>query len=128
MAQEATFETLHKNAERAVEKTVKQTAAQARGALDGYFDFVQKAVSSYPSGGTEFGEKLKSFTEENISAAKEFVDALSKAKDFQDVVRIQTEYMQSQFSSVVAQSKGLNEAFTKTITSEVKMPMAFKAF
>ncbi len=123
------FEDLSANAELAVQQTeraARQTVEQARGALDHYFDFMQKAVSSFPSGGTEFGEKLKDYTEENISAAQEFVDKLSRSKDFQDALRIQTEYMQTQMNAFGKQTMSLSEAFTKSITKEVKMP--FKSF
>jgi Phasin protein len=122
MAQETPFEALNKNAELAVDKTMRQATAQARGAMDGYFDFLQKAVSSFPSDGTPFGGKIKIFTEQNIATAKSFVDAMSQARDFQDVIRIQTEYMQTQFSTYVAQAQSLSEAFTKSMTDEVKMP------
>ena len=63
------LEELKANAERALAQTVEQT----RGALDNYFNFIQRAVSSYPSGGTELAQKLKSYTEKNIASAHEFV-------------------------------------------------------
>ena len=49
------LEELKANAERAL----KQTAEQIRGASDNYFNFIQRAMSSYPSGGTELNEELK---------------------------------------------------------------------
>ena len=42
----------------------EQTMEQVRTATDIYFDYLKKAVSSTPSGGTEFGEKLKSCAEQ----------------------------------------------------------------
>jgi len=39
---------------------------QARGAVDVYFDYLKKAISSTPSGGTELGEMLKSYAEKNV--------------------------------------------------------------
>ena len=116
------FDVFSTNTERAVEQTTKQVMAQTRGAWDTYFDFVQKAVSSFPSDGTELGGRVRTYTEQNIAAAKDYVGALSQAKDVQDVLRIQTEYMQTQFSAFVSQTRGLGEAFTKAVTSEVKMP------
>ena len=112
------LEELKANAERAL----KQTAEQIRGASENYFNFIQRAMSSYPSGGTELAEELKSYTKKNIAAAEEFVDKLSQAKDFQDIIRIQTEYMQTQFSVCAEQTKGLTEAFTKSAMNGVKLP------
>jgi hypothetical protein len=103
------FKDLNVNAERAVE----QTKEQALGAVDSYFNFVQQAISSYPSGGTDLGEKLKSYAENNITAMRAFVHKLSQAKDFQDVMRIQTEFMQMQMNAFGEQSKTLGEAYTK---------------
>src|ERR1035438_1038781 len=100
------LEDLKANAERALEQTMEQT----RGAVDKYFHFLQKTISSYPSGGTDLGEKLKSYAEKNIAATHEFVLKLSQAKDFQDVVRIQTEFMQTQMNAFGEHTKNLGEA------------------
>ena len=51
------------------------------------------------------GTELADYTEQNISAARDFV--LSQAKDFQDIIRIQTEFMQIQFSVFAEQTKSL---------------------
>ena len=108
----------NENAERAVEQTMNQT----RGAMEQYFNFIQQAFSSSPLGGTELTEKMKSFTEENIAEAQKFVQKLSQAKDFQDALRIQTEYMQNQFQAFGEQTKSLTESFTKATTGVVKNP------
>jgi hypothetical protein len=119
------FEEMSANAERAVqqaEKVVEKTIDQTRGALDNYFNFMQKAFSSYPMGGTELAEKMNRYTEQNISAARDFVHKLSQAKDLQDLMRIQTEFMQTQFGVFAEQTKSLTEAFTKAATGAVKPP------
>ena len=83
---------------------------QARSAVDNYFTFVQKIISSYPSGGTELGEKLKSFAQKNIAVTYEFVQKLSHAKNFNDIIRIQTEFVQTQLESFGEQAKSIGEA------------------
>jgi hypothetical protein len=97
-------------------------ANDALGAADTYFDFLNKTISSFPSGGTEFGEKLKVFAEKNIAATREFIKQLSHAKNFQDVLRIQTEFLQTQMQALGEQATSLAETFTRTAASEVKMP------
>jgi hypothetical protein len=126
------MEVLNAQAKQAVDETkqatdrmtqaVEETKGQALGAADTYFDFLNKTISSFPSGGTEFGEKLKGFAEKNVAATREFIKQLSHAKDFQDVLRIQTEFMQTQMRAFAEQATSLAEAFTKTAASEVKMP------
>ena len=49
----------------------KHAMARAYSAMDYYFDHLKKAVASAPSGGTEFGEKVKASAEQNISATQE---------------------------------------------------------
>jgi hypothetical protein len=119
------LEALNASAERAVkqaQQVIEKTMDQTRGALDNYFNFMQKAFSFYPVGGTELAEKMNSYTAQNISAARDFVHKLSQAKDFQDIIRIQTEFMQTQFSVLAEQTKSLTEAFTRAATSTVKPP------
>jgi hypothetical protein len=111
-----------KQATERMKQSVDETQAQALSAVDTYFDFLNRAISSLPSGGTEFGDKLKGFSERNIVTAHQFVRQLSQAKDFQEVFRIQAEFMQAQMQTFAEQARTLAEAFTKTATSEVKMP------
>jgi hypothetical protein len=56
------------------------------------------------------------------SAAHELAHKLSQAKDLQDVVRIQTEFMQMQLNAFGEQAKSLGEEFTKIATGVMKTP------
>jgi hypothetical protein len=100
----------------------KQAMAQAHEALDAYFDFLKKTVSSFPSGGTDLGEKLKDQSVQNITAMHELVKRLSRAKDFEEVLRIQTAFMHSQLNVLGTQAASLGEAYTKEASGGVKMP------
>ena len=55
----------------------KDAMAQAHQAIDTYFDFIKKSVSSFPTGGTELGEKLKDQSVQNVTAVHELVKRLS---------------------------------------------------
>ena len=90
-----------------VESFIEQSMNQTEAAMQKYFEFVQAAVSSLPMTSPELMDKIKNFTEENIGTSREFVKQLGQAKDFLDVVRIQTEYMQGQFNFFTEQSKSL---------------------
>jgi hypothetical protein len=101
----------------------KLTMGQSRAAIDAYFGALKTAVCSYPTGGTEFGEKLKSYAERNVTKTHEYVKQLSQAKDFQDIVRIQTEFIQSLANAFGEQTKTLTEEFTKTAADVLKKPL-----
>ena len=94
-------------------QAVEETKEQALGAADTYFDFLNKTVASFPSGGTDFGEKVKSYAEKNIAATHAFIKQLSRAKDFQDALRIQTEFMQAQMQAIGEQTKKSRQGIYK---------------
>ena len=103
-------------------QAIKQTVTQTEGAMDNYFNLLQQTMSATPWGKTDFGEKLKSFTEHNIAAAHHHIQKLSQARDFQDIIKIQTEYMQTQLSLFADQAKQLGEAYMKTTAGAFKPP------
>jgi hypothetical protein len=102
----------------------EKTMEQARTAVDTYFDYLKKSISSTPSGGTEFGEKLKSYAEANVATTHEFVRQLSNVRDFSEMVRIQTEFIQSFVNAMGEQTKELTETYAKTVADIAKKPFA----
>jgi hypothetical protein len=102
----------------------KQTMAHAYSAMDYYFDHLKKTVASAPSGGTEFGEKVRAYAEQNISATREYVRELTYAKDTQDIFRIQMEFVRSQLEAFGEQVKDLGEAYIKAASGQTKKPFS----
>ena len=103
-----------------MEMAVEQSMSQAQKAMDSYFDMAQKAFSMNPWSSTEFGDKAQRFYEQNIQTTLEHVQKLSQAKDLQEAIKIQTEYLQKQMQSFVEQSKTLSEAFIKSAETMLK--------
>ena len=62
------------------------------------------------------------FAERNSMAWDHHVQKLSQAKDFQDMIKIQTEYMQTQWSLFADQAKQLGEAYLKITAGAFKPP------
>jgi len=84
------------------------------------YELVERCLQSTLRGR---GEKLKNYAERNITATHEFIKQLTQAKDFQDILRIQTEFMQAQLKEFDEQTRSLREAFTKAAaTSAGKTP------
>ena len=102
--------------------TGKQTMPHAYSAMDYYFDHLKKTVASAPSGGSEFGEKVKVYAEKNIAATQEFVRKLSYAKDIQDMLRIQMEFMRTQLETFGEQANSLGEAYIKAASGQTRKP------
>jgi hypothetical protein len=100
----------------------RQTMAQAHQAMETYFDFLKKSVSSLPSGGTELGDKLKEQSVQNIAAVHDLVKRLSQAKDFQDALRIQSEFMREQLNAFAKHVTSLGEAYSKAAAGGAETP------
>ena len=99
----------------AAERTTEATLEKAHEATENYLSWVQKTMADSPWGSTDFSKKLVEYTTQNVKASFEFVQRLSQAKNFQDVVRLQTEFVEAQFGSFNEQAKNLNETYTKAM-------------
>src|ERR1035437_7794970 len=97
-----------------------QTMKQARGAMENYLDFFQKNMSASPWAGAELNKKVADYAQQNIATAFGFAQKLTQAKDLQDLVRIQTEFLQTQMKSLTEQAKDLSETATKAVTGALK--------
>ena len=96
-----------------LDQLTDQVREEVRKTADKYFDFLQKTVSSYPLGDTEFGGKAKDCAEKNITMARDYMHKLSRAKNFLEIVPIQAEFMQSQLGSLVSKLKVLAKFIPK---------------
>jgi hypothetical protein len=60
-----------------ISSVAKEGMERVREGMESYFNFLKQVISAYPSGGTEFGEKLKRHAEQNVTAVQEYVTKLS---------------------------------------------------
>ncbi len=94
------FEALSETGAQAVEQNIRRV-------MDNYLRFLRNMCSS------DLTEKMKTYAEKNISASADCMQKLSQAKEFQEIFRIQTEFMQTQMSTFTEQARSLGEAYTK---------------
>jgi hypothetical protein len=99
-----------------------QMREQVRGAIDGYFGFLRQSIASMPSGSSDLGEKIKTFAEKNIAATHQFLTEVSKAKDFGELMSLQTEFMQAQIKEFSGNLQGLGDAYAKSAGDAFKGP------
>jgi hypothetical protein len=95
------------------ERTAEQITEQTKGAMENYFNWFQNATSALPWGNTNLNRILLSHATQNITATFAFVQKLSQAKNFQDVVKIQSEFMNAQLNSFNGQAKIISEIYTQ---------------
>jgi phasin family protein len=99
-----------------------ETMQQARGAMENYLNFFQKSMSASPWAETELNKKVADYAQQNVDAAFGFAQKLTQAKDLQDIVRMQTEFLQAQMKSLTEQAKDLSEMATKAVAGAMKGP------
>jgi phasin len=105
----------------------EQSLEQARQAVDGFMNAAQKAVSTAEaqataaqSGAKDLGHKAMSFAEQNVANSFDFAQRLVRARDMQELMALQQEFMQSQMKAMSEQAKDLGSAATKSAMDNVK--------
>ena len=101
-------------------KTAEQITKQTQGAMENYFGWLQMTMPTFPWTNTNLNRILLTNATQNITATFAFVQKLSHAKNFQDVVKIQTEFMESQMNSFNEQAKILSEIYAKAAKDSMK--------
>lgn len=100
----------------------EKSVEQARKAFEGFAGAAQKALET--SGEIPFGlngakdvsTKALSFAEANVNAAFDLAQKLVHAKDPQEVFKLQSEFVKTQFEAIQEQTKELGAAFQRTTT------------
>jgi phasin len=64
-----------------------------------FFEAASKSMTSVPGAGSEISKQALTFTEQNMKAAFEHARKLVHATDLQEAMRIQSEFLRSQFTS-----------------------------
>lgn len=105
----------------------EQSVAQARQAFDGFMGAAQKAVakieeqtSAAQAGAKGAGKKIVDYAERNVAASFDFAQRLARAKDMQEMMKLQQEFMQTQMAALTEQAKDLGQTATKAATDTAK--------
>ena len=77
----------------------EKTIDQAEKAFGMFFDAANKSMASVASPGTEISKQALTYTEQNMKAAFEHARKLVHATDLQEAMRIQSEFLRSQFTN-----------------------------
>jgi hypothetical protein len=95
---------------------------QTQSAVEQYFGLLANTTSALPWSNTNLNRILLSHATQNVTATFAFAQKLSEAKDFQDVVKIQTEFMTMQLNSFNEQARSVGELYAKATADAMKAP------
>lgn len=92
----------------------ERSVEQARKAFDGFMGAAQRTVegletsaSSVATNTTDMTRKSFSYAEQNITAAFEHAQRLVRAKDVQEAMQLQSEFVRSQFAAMQEQMRDI---------------------
>jgi phasin len=83
----------------AVRDLAAQTIDQAEKAMGMFFDAAKKSMASFRSPGAEISKHALSLTEQNMKAGFDHARQLVQARDLQQAMQIQSEFLKSQFTN-----------------------------
>ncbi len=100
----------------------EQSVEQAKVAFNTYINAAQQAVTRMEgqakvaqAGARDLGDKAIGYAEQNVAAAFDFAQKVVRAGSPQELLRLQTEYVQAQMQALSEQARELGEAAAKGI-------------
>src|SRR6201995_5209829 len=97
-----------------------KTIEQAEKAFGMFFEAAGKSMSSVPGGGTEISKQALTFTEQNMKAAFEHARRLVHATDLQEAMRLQSDFLRSQFTNAGDHMREITGAVMSKATDAAK--------
>ena len=98
----------------------ERSVEQARQAFDGFISAAHHAMSAFEGqaetarkGARDVTEKAMTFAERNMASAFAFAQDLVRARDLQEVLRLQADYIRRQIETLTEQARELGESTSK---------------
>lgn len=105
----------------------EQSVEQAKSAFNTFINAAHAAVNQFEgqakaaqAGARGISEKAMSYAEHNVAAAFDFAQKVVRAGNVQELVRLQTEFVQAQMQALSEQAKDLGETAAKSVMSGAK--------
>jgi hypothetical protein len=83
----------------AVRAMMLENLDKVQSATQSYIDTVEKAMRGFPGANEDQITSFKQYLERKVAANRDFVEKLLRAKDFQEAIRIEVEYFQTQLKA-----------------------------
>lgn len=105
----------------------EKSVEQARQAFDGFISAAHRAVSAFEGqaesarkGAKDVTEKAIVFAQSNIATSFDFAQRLVQARNVEDVLNLQADYIKTQMQALTEQAKQLSESTTKVARDATK--------
>lgn len=101
-------------------KMTEESIAQVKRAIDGYMQFLHRALPEDVMGGSELSNKVLTYAERNLASAFEFGQRLLLVRDVRALVQLQMDFIQRQTQLMTEQAYDLREATTKAVMQNIQ--------
>ena len=99
----------------AVQAMMLENLERVQKATQSYMDTFEKAMRGVPGANDDQITTFKAYVERKVAANRDFVEKLLRAKDFQEVFRIQVEYFQSQLKAAAEDAHQLGTKMANSL-------------
>src|SRR5438067_9089036 len=101
-------------------QAAEQMTERTQETIANYFGWLQNVLQATPWGNTEITKKLMGYAIETVTAPLSFTQKLSQARNLEDVVRIQAEFVRAQTDSFNEHVKKIGEICTNVAASATR--------
>jgi hypothetical protein len=102
-------------------KTAEQITERTQEAIANYFNWLQNVMQASPWGSADLNKKLTSYATETITVPFTLMQKLSRARNLEDAVKVQTDFVKAQTESFNEHAKEIGE-HTRAATTATKTP------
>jgi phasin len=97
-----------------VRELAEKSVEQAEKAFEAFMSAASKSVAMVPSPATEMSKNTMTLAEKNMKAAFDHARKLIHAKDVQEVMQLQADFLKTQFAAAGEQMKELSKRGVST--------------
>jgi phasin len=105
----------------------ERSVAQAKQAFDGFLGAAQQAISraegqaaAAQAGAADMSRKAMVFAGQNMAASFAFAQKLAQARDVEEVMRLQADFVKAQMQVFTEQARELGASFTQAASDTTK--------
>ncbi|MGL3211130.1 phasin family protein [Bradyrhizobium sp. BR 1433] len=81
---------------------------------------IEERNATMRAGAKDLSAKALTYAEKNVQSSLDYAEALLKAKDLSDVMRLHSEYVQGQMRSLAEQASEMGQAVSRAAMDAVK--------
>jgi len=101
----------------AIQAMMLQNLELVQSATQSYLDTVEKAMLGLPGAREDQIADFKAYLERKVAANRDFVEKLLRAKNFQEAIRIEVEFFQSQLKAAAEDASQIGSKMASAFNS-----------